>query len=270
MPFEIASISVALPTTPSPAKQRRITVVPSLFSVVSWGCAGTAWLARALNAHPDIFCVHGANHYLQSMCGAPPLDGLDYMHVIAALATGHEAVGDVHGISRHLIPELRENYGPVFSSAVLVRDPLPRVKSQLALFKSMPAAANWDLSYTEAFADQLELKPAQLTQNDRLRLHAFNMLNAIAEETEVGPIFRIEDLVRRQDSVAALLSHLSSGRLNSPGWWLDYVTRIPAFNGHQSAGNPTELSSADLRLLSRIVTDESKELYRQLGYFVAA
>jgi len=106
MPLSAVQVS---PET-RPLKKRYVTVVPSLFSVVSWGCAGTAWLARALNSHPDVFCVQSANHYLQSMRGVAPMDGLEYLHLIAAIATGHQAVGDVHGISRHLIPELWHLY----------------------------------------------------------------------------------------------------------------------------------------------------------------
>jgi hypothetical protein len=34
---------------------------PQQFAVVSWGCAATSWLARVLNGHPDIYCVHAAN-----------------------------------------------------------------------------------------------------------------------------------------------------------------------------------------------------------------
>ena len=269
MPTATARHEVLTSTVEQPRKPRCSTVVPSLFSIVSWGCSGTAWLARALNSHPDIFCVHGANHYLQSMRGIAPMDGLDYLHVIAAMATGHEAVGDVHGISRHLIPELRENYGTIFASAVLVRDPLPRVKSQLALFKAMPETAKWDLSYLDPLAERLEMSPASLSQGDRLRLHAFNMLNSITEEQAVGPIFRIEDLVSQQDTMDALLAHLSSGRLPSPGWWLDYVQQLPVLNAHRAGDRSNGLSPADLHLLSRVVTAESKELYHQLGYFLS-
>ena len=250
-------------------KKKYLTVVPSLFSVVSWGCAGTAWLARALNSHPDVFCVQGANHYLQSMRGIAPLDGLEYMHVLAAIATGHGAVGDVHGISRHLIPELRENYGDVFSAAVLVRDPLPRMQSQLALFQTLPDAAGWDLGYVDAIATQLGRSPGSLTHDDKLKLHAFNMLNNIVEERQTGPIFRIEDLVRSQDSMASLLQQLTAGRLSSPGWWLDYVQQLPSLNAHQHRNRNHGLSRADLDLLSRVVTPEAKELYRELGYAVA-
>lgn len=264
----IAPCVKSIPTQSGPPKKKYLTVVPSLFSVVSWGCAGTAWLARALNSHPDVFCVQGANHYLQSMRGIAPMDGLEYMHVIAAIATGHSAVGDVHGISRHLIPELRENYGDVFSSAVVVRDPLPRMHSQLALFKTLPAAGLWDLGYVEALAVQLGQNPAAMTQEDRLKLHAFNMLNTIVEEKLVGPIYRIEDLVGKRDSMASLLDHLTHGRLQSPGWWLDHVQNLPALNGHKEPGQRPEFLPEELRILSQVVTPEAKALYRDLGYTV--
>ena len=29
-----------------------------LFAVVSWGAAATMWLAKTLNAHPEMLCLH--------------------------------------------------------------------------------------------------------------------------------------------------------------------------------------------------------------------
>lgn len=168
-----------------------------------------------------------------------------------------------------MIPELRENYGSVFSSAVLVRDPLPRLASQLALFQTLPDTDTWDLSYVNEIAARCGRDPDKLTREEQLKLHGFNMLNSITEEKEVGPIFRIEDLTRNPESMSSLVNDLTSGRLLCPGWWLDYVRKLPPLNGHCSHNPSNELSPADLLLLSRVVTAEAKELYRNLGYGVA-
>ena len=96
-----------------------------LFSVISWGCAATHWLARALNSHSEIFCVHAGNFSLHQYGRAPYLDGPEYLRVIGELGTSYAAAGDVHGV------DIRSNtglcvtpFGDRFGCAVVVREPI--------------------------------------------------------------------------------------------------------------------------------------------------
>ena len=111
-------------------------LAPHLFAVVSWGCAATAWLARVLNSHTDVFCVHQANVKWSLFSEAPRLDDVLYMRLIRNLGRGHAAAGDVHGIDRNKIALLREAYGEGFDCAVVVREPLSRLRSQFSLFSA--------------------------------------------------------------------------------------------------------------------------------------
>ena len=106
---------------------------PQLFSVISWGCAATAWLAAVLNRHPDIYCVHDANHSWHVLGNIEKLDGVPYLRIIGKQGHAHAAAGEVHGVSRHLVSECRRTFGDKFNAAVVVREPISRIYSQLAL-----------------------------------------------------------------------------------------------------------------------------------------
>ena len=95
---------------------------PQLFSVVSWGCAATQWLHKVLNAHPEIFCLHALNITLlktDTLKLGKKMDGLEYFQVIAKLAYAYKAVGNIHGLSCHHVPELRRVLGDKFNAVAL-------------------------------------------------------------------------------------------------------------------------------------------------------
>ncbi len=81
-----------------------------LFSVVSWGCAATHWLAHALNTHQDFLrpCRKYDMEYFR-LC--TKIDGVRYMRLVGPLGYGHPAAGNVHGVSRDQIPLLRQEFG---------------------------------------------------------------------------------------------------------------------------------------------------------------
>ena len=73
-----------------------------LFAVISWGCAATLWLHKVLNTHPEIFCLHALNNELFSTSttkSEKKIDGLEYFQVIAKLAHGYKAIGDIYGVT---------------------------------------------------------------------------------------------------------------------------------------------------------------------------
>ena len=75
--------------------------------MISWGCAATHWLARALNSHADIFCVHAGNFSRHQYGRAPYLDGPEYLQVIGQMGCSYAAAGDVHGVNIRTIMKLR-------------------------------------------------------------------------------------------------------------------------------------------------------------------
>jgi len=168
--------------------------IPQLFCVVSWGCAATAWLATVLNRHPDIYCVHAANVGWHALGDCEMLDGARYLRIVGSQGHAHIAAGDVHGVSRSRVAECRHLFGDKFNTAVVIREPISRLHSQLALYQDFEGLRVWDVDYLDAVLTRTGIVLAPGDYESRLFVHAANMLNAILEEHEVGRVYRCEDL----------------------------------------------------------------------------
>ena len=239
---------------------------PRLFAVVTWGCAATDWLAYSLNECPGIFCLHAANYLWNKFAGAGWLSGLDYLEVVGMQGHAAIAAGDVHGVSRADIPEITRKYGDSFRAAVVVRDPLPRLRSQLGLFKRYGQFGGWDLTYLQSmFPEVIDRLPTG-SHEEPLFLHGVNMLNAIVEEVAVGPVFRMEDITTDRQRLAEMIRHLTGGAVEPAEHWLQSAVASRGTNPHTSKGS--EFPGWQLDVLRRVVRPEAVELYRQLGYNV--
>src|SRR5579871_4743650 len=239
---------------------------PQLFAVVSWGCAATAWLARTLNHHPDIFCVHAANHGWQVLGNCDRLDGLPYMRVLGNMGADHLAAGDVHGVSRHHVHELKQILGKHFNSAVVVREPVGRLRSQLALFAKFQKYRTWDIGYIESIIPRKRVVLPADTYECRFFVHAANMLNAILEEKSVGRIFRSEDLTKWPECLGDFVEEITGGEVSPNMEWLRSAIARPRLNihRHQPARQPFE--NWQLDVIQKVVEPESWEIYETLGY----
>jgi len=120
--------------------------IPHLFAIVTWGCSGSTWLAKVLNSHNEIFCLHCYNQHLSYVVNNSYLNGISYLKSIAVTATGYKLAGDVHGINREELPLIREFFGEKFRDAVLVRDPLSRLKSMIFCLEKLKGGFS-DYSY---------------------------------------------------------------------------------------------------------------------------
>ena len=233
-----------------------------LFAVVSWGAAATKWLAKALNSHPDMLCLHAGTNALSRF--GPGIDSRQYYHALSVLAHGYRAVGDVHGIARHHIPALKEAFGDRFNAVVLVREPVARVRSLMALFEQFRGLDGWNLSYVEEMIEtkQLRLPPGE---ESRMFVHAANMLNAIAEEKVVGRVYKTEDLTSSAETLAALVRDVSGGDIEPAAEWLASCLRSPRVNVH-STRQEWLPSDWQLEVLRAVVTDDAWSMYEELGY----
>jgi hypothetical protein len=128
-----------------------------LFAVVSWGCAATQWLAKGLNSHPEILCLHNGAGAVASFHSS--MDSLQYVRVLSHLGWGYTAVGDVHGLPRMEIAKLKEAFGDRFNAVIVVREPVARLRSQMALYAQMALYEELrgldvqDLSYAETLIE---------------------------------------------------------------------------------------------------------------------
>jgi hypothetical protein len=240
---------------------------PRLFAVITWGCAATDWLAYRLNECPGIFCIHAANYLWNKFAGAQWLSGLEYLEVVGM--QGHDALaaGDVHGVARTDIPEIEKKYGDRFRAAVLVRDPLPRLHSQLGLFRRYAQFGGWDLTYLQAMFPELVRSLPTGSYDELLFLHGVNMLNAIVDEVSVGPIFRMEDITANPQSLSAMVDHLTGGVVVATEYWLNSSVDSGPTNPHSKVAS--DFSGWQVDVIRGTVRPDSIEAYRRLGYDVS-
>lgn len=242
---------------------------PHMFAVVSWGCAATRWLAKVLDSHPDIFCVHAENFFWKALGHAPPLDGTEYLRLIGAQGHGYLAAGDVHGVSRQQIPALRAEFGTRFSSAVVIRDPIPRFKSQLALFERYAGLPEWNVDYVDKLIVRLDLPVDPSDYRAKLVVHAAECLNAIVVERSVGPVFRVEDLTTSHATLSRLVTQVTGGAVKPSEAWCARAVALRPINRHASSDSRSIAFAPWMNeVLRKVVNAETWEAYAAYGYDV--
>ena len=240
--------------------------LPFLFCVVSWGCAATHWLANTLNSHPDIYCAHCENLFWERLGGARSLDGWQYLRILGAELSASRACGDVHGVSLDTIPDLRAKLGQHFNCAILVREPLPRLRSQIALFENYPVKSVWKVDYVQNFIDQGVWLPQDNIAN-RLFLHGVNMLNKIIEEEKVAPVWRTEDLTTDATVLTRFVENLMRGHVRVEPEWAERAVHRPPSNAHSSRKAPTrQFEPWQIETITKVVKPQAWRIYERLGY----
>lgn len=239
------------------------------FAVVSWGCTATKWVAKALNAIPDVFAVHGGNGIIRSLFPATEnLDDLAYVRTLRMLGAGYALAGDVHGIARTSVRRLRDFLGDNFQAAVLVRDPAPRLRSQIGLFEQNGYdEQGWPgLDYIKTM--HWYERVAEIIDEPRKKFfaHGANCLNAIGEEVEVGPVFRSEDLTTDPVEFTRFVAHLSGETIRLPMEQAESIVRMSPIHSHQRSKPGAGLQTWQLRIIRAVVSACSWKLYEQLGY----
>jgi hypothetical protein len=86
----------------------------------------------------------------------------------------------MHGLPRTEISNLRETFGDRFNAVIVVREPVARLRSQMALYGEFRGVDGWDLSYAETLIESENI-PVD-SEESRLFVHAANMLNAVTDE----------------------------------------------------------------------------------------
>src|SRR4029450_3655043 len=200
--------------------------------------------------------------------GGRRLDGLAYLRVLRMQSVGYLAAGDVHGVNRMEIPALRTALGDMFGCAVLVREPLARLRSQLALFRQHDFKGWGDLQYVESIAESAGVAPASLTIEQRHFIHGASMLNAILEEREIARVFRSEDLTSDPGMLCDLVTELTRGSVSSAPQWAESAMTIRPANRHAPA-SASMLNEWEINVLRSCVKPEAWNAYRALGYRVA-
>jgi len=242
-------------------------LAPRLFSVVTWGCAASDWLANSLNDCPGIFAVHHSNNLWSKFGGARTLSGIRYLEIVGMQGHAALAAGDIHGISRSDIQEIRAEYADIFRAVVLVRHPLPRLRSQVAFFNEFAHTKAWDVTYVpQAFPQIVKGLPTG-SYEELLFVHGVNLLNSIIEEVAVGPIYRMEDLTTNSQVLIGLVDYLSAGTVSATDDWAARQTGSRGTNQHSHREKP-QFSTWQRRVLADLFDPAAIELYRKLDYDV--
>lgn len=233
-----------------------------MFAIVTWGATASGWLARALNSHHSIYCSHNGRLPAQAIAGES-VDAVRYMKMLSHMGYHYPIIGDVHGVMLGELPSLYEQFGDRLRSAVVVREPIARFRSQLSLFHEYEFDHWGDLSYLRPMLDKKGVEFDTLNASQKHYLHGANLLNNIVEETEVGPIFRMEDLTTNTESLLELANHVAHRELDFAETWSQNAIQVPRLNRHKSPAVDERLARESARIC---VKPEAWNLYAKLGY----
>src|SRR5438034_719080 len=106
---------------------------------------------------------HTVISYAVFSVARPPVMSTPSLHdalpiwLLASLGHAYLAAGDVHGVSRKEVCTLRTAFGDRFQAVALVRDPLPRLQSQLALFERAAASRQRSEEHTSELQSHSDL-----------------------------------------------------------------------------------------------------------------
>ena len=194
------------------------------------------------------------------------LDGVPYLRIIGSQGHAHAAAGGVHGISRHLIPECRRKFGAKFNAVVVVRDPISRLKSQLALYQDFEGLQVWNIDYVDAILARTGIHLPEGDYGLRLFVHAVNMLNAILDEDEVGTIYRSEDLTSSHEILGEFVEEITRGKISPDSAWLRSALATKKVNVHAGQRPRRELNDWQIDIIRKVVDPRAWEMYDRLGY----
>ena len=194
------------------------------------------------------------------------LDGARYLRVIGSQGHAHVAAGGVHGMDRSLIPECRRIFGHKFNAAVVVREPIARMRSQVALHRDFEGLQVFDLNYIDAVLDRTGIAVEPGDYQSRLFVHAANMLNAVLEEGEVGKIYRSEDLTSDRDVLGEFVEEITRGKVSPDSPWLNSALDTNKVNVHAGRYPRRELDDWQIEVIRRVVDPRAWDIYESLGY----
>jgi hypothetical protein len=147
--------------------------------------------------------------------------------------------------------------------AILVREPLPRLRSQIALFQKSPVKKAWNVDYVQAVIDQGVHLPQDNIDN-RLFLHGANMLNSIIQEETVAPLWRSEGLTTNAAMLARFVEELTRGHVQVEPEWAERGVRRPPTNRHSVLGaGLRQFESWQIDAINKIVEPRAWRSYEK-------
>jgi len=245
----------------------------NLFAIITWGSTATSWISKVLNHHPEIFCVHELASILsQSKLFSSndfwdKFDPIDFIKIIARLGGKFTVRGDVHSLRPDYIPSLKEFFGKKFSSVVIEREPISRLKSTISNFNYKLPHQFYDIEYVDKIISRKKIDLPKFDYEHKLFVHGVNLLNTIEQEVNnnCGKMFRMEDLISDTKYLKSLVEEISSGELSADDELLYKMIKTPPTNIRASK-EEIEFENWQIDVIKKVVDEKAWELYSELGY----
>ncbi len=243
-----------------------------------WGAAGSAWLARLLNSHEDIFCVQAPvlNRY-DHFQFADSTELLNAIFTAMSFGGGYPVAGVTHGVPLEWHPKLVKKYGGRMRNFTLIRSPIERIQSSAK--KIAQGYAGEAEKYIMADGCQRVFRKLRETAkgdfpNDPASLGFYNscdMVNSIIQETDHEfPVFKLEDLVAQTNEVQRLLAHISDGTCRLEDRIIRKLQQTVINKRSEKRLTPKEIYDSwngNYRAAFHcLVNPLALEIYRRLGY----
>ena len=251
------------------------------FNCFCYGAAATTWLARMLNSHEDVLCLHtpdypGADHSTDEHMFAMARFAFD-----STAIGGHpyKCVGFTHGLPYTSCARLRQMFGQqAFRGFVMIRNPVVRARSIMALRMQQVSIHKMfqPAESLERFYNLLLEKSGRAgfaTDYESLCFYEVcgQLLAAITKEEALGvPVFTMEALTGDPAEVNRLFAYVSDGRCLLDEAAIARVQQRPVGNHARKTMGPKEIFgswSKDWQdAFMALVGPEERALYRKHGY----
>jgi hypothetical protein len=180
-------------------------------------------------------------------------------------------------VSPHEFLELQEAIGAEFRGAHLVAHPIPRFAGSLAISKQMGRHFNHDdflkLWTLDRSGRVSEMLLQILGENgDHVPAHYMMHVNGISSIVGSAPVFRLEELMAKNDEWAAAVDYFSAGSITDFDATWRRLEGVLVGVAHQpfGMGGPLvvwqSLSEVTRRVVSGMLNDTARRVYERLGY----
>lgn len=206
------------------------------FLVNRMGNTGSTWLAKLLNAHPEVFCEHeGVVSRIWPRSAYDEEDILQYVEFIAAYER-HEAYFAVGDIGSTWLNHVIEAPADEFSTAILLRHPIRILNTRLRQVRS--GYVEFTDFATAEIQRYFAIDPNTLGEADRYFVNDCAVFLSVAEHFgDVGSVIRIEGFCD-QAYATSVLKELTG--LTYPP---DLIQKLwfQRINSHNNASDPARI-----------------------------
>lgn len=108
-----------------------------LFGIISWGHAGSSWIAAALNEHPEIYAAYAAREEYARAHGCDEISVFDYMLIAANTKPEARVAGHVIGFHPHELVILNRAYGKNFYGLYFMAHPILRLAGSIDISRAV-------------------------------------------------------------------------------------------------------------------------------------